>query len=135
MPSAGRFAGGGTEKWATDTNHDASCFLIAQAMASASLWVVWWFVGTKRYMSSRHRYGGCLKRAAYRSGSHRSTNIIFDCGPNSRQAFWGASVQARGTDDPAALWTVLNVEALLHDREPGEVLGVGLIHWNGGRRP
>lgn len=120
VPSAGRFAGRRTEERAASANHEAPCFLIAQAVATGGALVVWWFVGTKGYMSSRHRYGGrCLRGPHIGSGWHRSTNIIFDCGPNPRRAFWGASAQARGTDDPAAVWTVLNVEALLRDKEHG----------------
>ncbi|KAF2873359.1 hypothetical protein BDV95DRAFT_340889 [Massariosphaeria phaeospora] len=61
------------------------------------------FVGTKRYLSSRHRYGAAALRGPHiGSGWHRSTNIMFDCGPNLRRTFWGTSVQVGGTDDPAA---------------------------------
>lgn len=91
----------------TQAYHDAYCFLIAQPWATGGAVVR----GYERvHVEPAPVRSGYLGRPHIGSGSHRSTNISFDYGPNPRRAFWGASAQARGTDDPAALRTVLNVE-------------------------
>jgi len=76
---------------------------------------LWWYVGsrgTKGYFEPASVRRLLLRRSHICQHRTRQTNIVFDYGPSPRRAFWGASAQARGTDDPAALCPVLNVEAL-----------------------
>jgi hypothetical protein len=82
--------------------------------------VVWRFEGYKRVLRAGIGTAPPLKTVAYRASIARAKPISYlITGPSPRRAFWGASAQARGTDDPAALCPVLNVEALRCTGGPG----------------
>jgi len=85
-------------------NQWQGCFWSLSNEEQASRWCGGpWYTGTKRYMWAGIGTPPLLTWVTYRAGWHRSANIFFDCGSNLRRAAWGASVQARGTDNPSGL--------------------------------
>lgn len=111
VPSAGH-AGGGQSATAGGCRQSSAGFFDRSARRAGAK-ATWWTLvqhSTRKYMLNRHRYAARLMWSHIGLGWHRSTNIVFDCGSNLRRAAWGASVQACAADDPAASWTVLNVD-------------------------